>query len=256
MPAETNQTNDRPNTASKEDVAKFTALADTWWDERGAFKPLHQINPLRVAFIREHLIQIFALDDKNTAPLQGLNVLDIGCGGGILCEPMCRLGATVTGIDAGEKNIQIAQHHAAEQGLHISYKNMLPENMNTLDQQFDVILNMEVIEHVTEPALFMKASSELLRPGGIMFIATLNRTLKSLALAKIGAEYILRWLPIGTHDWRQFVKPSELAHWMRPYGLTIKHMAGMQYQILQDCWQLSPNLDVNYLLCAEKSENP
>jgi len=256
MPAETNQTDNRPNTASDDDVAKFTALADTWWDEHGAFKPLHQINPVRVAFIRQHLIEAFVLDADNSKPFQGLTVLDIGCGGGLLCEPMCRLGATVTGIDAGEKNIRIAQSHATEQGLGITYKHVLPEDMSQLGQQFDVILNMEVIEHVSDPALFMKASSDLLRPCGVMFIATLNRTLKSLALAKIGAEYILRWLPIGTHDWRQFVKPSELAHWMRPYGLTIKHMTGMQYQILQDCWQLSPDLSVNYLLCAEKSESP
>jgi len=253
MATEAPATDANNSTASREDVARFTAMADAWWDAGGSFKPLHQINPVRVDYIRGQLCQLLSLDSTDDKPFKGLNIIDIGCGGGILSEPICRLGGDVTGIDAGEKNIEIAKLHAKGQDLDIDYRHVLPEQMDSLDKKFDVVLNMEVIEHVTDPALFMRAASDLLRPGGVMFIATLNRTLKSLALAKIGAEYILRWLPIGTHDWNKFVKPSELAHWLRPNGMEIQHITGMEYNFFQDEWRLSPDLQVNYLLCAQKA---
>lgn len=248
------QDHDGPSTASPEEVARFTAMAESWWDPKGKFRPLHQINPVRIGYIRDHVCAHLERDPLVNEPLKGLRVLDIGCGGGLLCEPLSRLGAAVTGIDAGDKNIAIARLHAGQGGLAIDYRHVLPENMTTgAGADFDIVLNMEVIEHVADVDAFLKASASLLKPGGIMFLSTLNRTLKALALAKIGAEYILRWLPAGTHDWKKFVKPSELARGLRPHGVTITDLTGMIYKPIGDEWALSPgDLDVNYLAVAVK----
>jgi len=239
-------------TASAEEVARFTAIADGWWDPAGKFRPLHQINPPRITFIRDHIVAHNGRDPLVARPLHDLSLLDIGCGGGLLCEPMARLGARVSGIDAGERNIEIAAAHAAQEGLDIDYRHVLPEDMAGRDETFDVVLNMEVIEHVADVAAFMAASAALLKPGGVMVLSTLNRTLKSLALAKIGAEYILRWLPRGTHDWRKFVRPSEMAAALRPHGLDISTLRGLVYDPFTDSWALSRDLDVNYLAFAVK----
>ena len=234
-------------TASAEEIARFTAVAEGWWDPDGDFRPLHQLNPPRITFIRNHLCAHFGLDPDAREPLKGLKLIDIGCGGGLLSEPMARLGADVTAIDAGEKNIQIASLHAEQTGLKIDYRHILPEEMAKLKDRYDVVLNMEVIEHVADLGAFMEASAGLLKPGGAMFFSTLNRTLKSLALAKIGAEYILRWLPIGTHDWNKFVKPSELGAALRPHGVELKDLKGIKFNPLNDEWTVTMDLDINYM---------
>ncbi len=239
-------------TASPDEVARFTALAENWWDTKGDFAPLHKLNPVRIAFIRDRVAAHFGRDPLDPTPLEGLRLLDIGCGGGLLTEPMARLGATVTGIDAGEENIAVARLHAAQSGLPIEYRCVLPERLMEEGRQFDVVLNMEVVEHVADLGLFLKACSDLLIPGGAMAASTINRTLKSLALAKIGAEYILRWVPAGTHDWKKFVKPSELASGLRPNGVGVTDLKGMAYTPIKDEWRLSRDLDVNYLAFAVK----
>ncbi len=240
----------RKTTASAEEIARFTAMAEAWWDPTGDFRPLHQINPVRLEFIRDHVARHFGLEPLGRAPLEGLNILDIGCGGGLLCEPMRRLGATVTGIDAGEEAIRIARTHAERTGLDIEYRHQLPEDIGTEKGRYDVVLNMEVVEHVADLDLFLSASAGLLRPGGAMVLSTLNRTLKALALAKIGAEYVLRWLPPGTHDWRKFVRPSELAAGLEAAGARITELRGLTYNPLFDEWRLGRDLDVNYLAFA------
>jgi len=239
-------------TASAEEVARFTAMADAWWDPAGKFRPLHQINPIRIAYLRDLSGAHFGFDPLSDKPLKGLKVLDVGCGGGLLSEPMHRLGATVTGIDAGDKNISIARLHAEQGGLDIDYRHQLPEDLAGTGQEFDIVLNMEIVEHVADLEAFLEASARMVRPGGVMVLSTLNRTLKSLALAKIGAEYILRWLPVGTHDWNKFVKPSELAHGLRDTGIEITDLTGMVYHPLKDEWSASRDLDVNYMAFAVK----
>jgi 2-polyprenyl-6-hydroxyphenyl methylase/3-demethylubiquinone-9 3-methyltransferase len=246
------KTNENSSTASAEEIARFTAMADAWWDPNGKFKPLHQINPLRIGYIRDLICQQYDIDPKGAKPLDGIKILDIGCGGGLLCEPMRRLGATVTGIDAGEKNVAIASSHAEQSGLDINYRHQLPEDLTKIKGTFNVVLNMEVIEHVTDVDAFLKASASLVKPGGLMVLSTINRTLKAFALAKVGAEYILRWLPVGTHDWRKFVKPSELARGLRPYGVDITDVTGMVYNPFKNTWSLSDDLNVNYLVSAIK----
>ncbi len=242
-------------TADADEISRFTAIAESWWDPHGKFKPLHQLNPARLTFIRDHLCRHFDRDPMVPMPLTGLKVLDVGCGGGLLCEPMCRLGAAITGIDAGAENIAVAALHAEQSGLDIDYRHVLPENLDAdLTDLFDVVLNMEVVEHVADLDLFLRSSSALVRPGGVMVLSTINRTLKSLALAKIGAEYILRWLPRGTHGWRKFVRPSELARGLRPHGIEITDLKGISYSPLDDSWSLADGLDVNYLVWATKSE--
>lgn len=235
------------------EVARFAAIAEEWWSPTGKFRPLHAINPLRLGFIRDEVCAHFGLNAEAKMPLVGLNVLDIGCGGGLLCEPVSRLGAKVTGVDASEKNIRIASLHAEQSGVEVIYRYMTAEELLAEGAEFDIVLNMEVIEHVADVPAFMEASCALVKPGGMMFMATLNRTLKSLALAKIGAEYILRWLPRGTHDWSKFLRPSEIAEQLRQQQMEVRQVTGMIYHPLRDEWSLSPHdLAVNYLMSAIK----
>ncbi|PPR67948.1 MAG: Ubiquinone biosynthesis O-methyltransferase [Alphaproteobacteria bacterium MarineAlpha3_Bin1] len=241
-----------PSTASPDEIARFTAMAEAWWDPKGDFAPLHNINPVRLEFIRDHLARHFDRDPMDANPLDGLDIIDIGCGGGLLAEPMRRLGATITGIDAGQKNIEVARLHADQSGLDIDYRHQLPEDLGSEKGRYDVVLNMEVVEHVADLDGFLGAAAGLIRPGGAMVASTLNRTLKSLALAKIGAEYVLRWLPVGTHDWRKFVRPSELAAGLKDHGVEITDLKGMTYAPIERDWRLSQNLDVNYLAFGVK----
>jgi len=240
-------------TMNPEEVARFTAMADAWWDPTGKFRPLHQLNPARIQFIKDNVCLHFGLDANADLPFKGLDVLDVGCGGGLLSEPMARLGANMTSIDAGEKNVEIAKIHAAQSDLNIDYRNVLPENLAAEGKRFDVVLNMEVIEHVADPELFMAASSSVLKENGCMVLSTMIRNIKSLLLGKVAAEYLLRWLPVGTHDWKKFMKPSELARLVRPYGLEFTDLQGMVYNPFRDTWSLSKtDLDVNYLAFAER----
>lgn len=243
-----------PRSASVDpaETAKFAAMAETWWDPQGKFRPLHKFNPTRIAFIRDRVAARHARDPLASRPLADLTLLDIGCGGGLLAEPMTRLGARVTGIDAVERNIAIARLHAERSGLAIDYRTATPEELVADGVKFDVILNMEVVEHVADRAAFLGACCELLAEDGLMFIATLNRTAKAFALAVVGAEYVLGWLPRGTHDWRKFVRPSELAAGLRPHGLEFAEIAGVSYSPLTDKWSLSRDLDVNYMAVAKK----
>lgn len=241
-------------TASADEVARFAAIADAWWDPEGEFRPLHRLNPTRIAYIRDRIAGHFGRDSLAPRPLDGLRILDVGCGGGLVAEPMTRLGAQVTGIDADQRGVTIAEAHARKFGLAIRYRCALPEDLLDADEPpFDAVVSMEVVEHVSDPSAFLSVCSDLLAPGGVLILATLNRTLKSLALAKIGAEYILRWVPAGTHDWRKFIRPSELAAGLRRCGLRIEDVSGMRYDPLRDRWSLSPtDLDINYLVCASK----
>ena len=257
MPNTSSSTRHNPlaqSTADADEIARFTAMADEWWDPRGKFRPLHQINPLRTSFIIENAVAHFGLDGSAHKPLAGLEVIDVGSGGGLLSEQMAALGANVTGIDAGAKNVEIAKIHAKKSGLDINYRNALPEDLVSEGKRFDIVLNMEIIEHVSDPEIFMAASAELLKENGVMVLSTLNRTIKSLLLAKIGAEYILRWLPAGTHTWGKFLKPSELSRLIRPHGLTFTEIAGVIYNPLKDSWSISKNdLDVNYMAFAKRT---
>lgn len=242
-------------TASADEIARFAAIADAWWDPAGDFRPLHQLNPTRIAYTRDALARHYDRAPLAPRPLQGLRVLDVGCGGGLMAEPLTRLGAAVTGIDADAMGVGVAEAHARSVALDIRYRCCLPEDLvaEGLAGTFDAVVSMEVIEHVSDPDAFLDACATLLRSRGVLVLATLNRTLKSLALAKIGAEYILRWLPAGTHDWRKFVRPSELARGMRRAGLTLTDISGMSFNPLTGTWSLSRDLDVNYLVSAVKS---
>ena len=235
------------------EVAKFAALADQWWDEEGPFRPLHRLNPVRLGFIRDHLAEKFARDIRAAHPLKGLRIADIGCGGGLLAEPLARLGATVTGIDATAQNIRAASAHAAQSGLAIDYRVATAEALHDAGERFDAVLNMEVVEHVADVDAFLDAAAGLVRPGGLMLAATLNRTLKSYGFAILGAEFLLRWLPRGAHDWRRFVRPSELAAGLRRANMTVTQFAGVVYNPLSGRWSLDEqDLDVNYMLVAVK----
>jgi 2-polyprenyl-6-hydroxyphenyl methylase/3-demethylubiquinone-9 3-methyltransferase len=240
------------STASPEEIAKFSAMADTWWDPSGDFQPLHKFNPSRIRFVRDRMAAHFGRDPNAPQPFAGLKLIDIGCGGGLIAEPMARLGFDVTGIDAAEKNIGVARVHAERSELDIQYEVATPETLIERGQHYDVVLALEVVEHVTDVEAFLKAAAALVAPGGALIAATLNRTLKSLATAKIGAEYILRWLPPGTHDWRKFVKPSELTASLRHGGLAVTELAGMSYDLLTDTWRASKDLNVNYMALAVK----
>jgi 2-polyprenyl-6-hydroxyphenyl methylase/3-demethylubiquinone-9 3-methyltransferase len=235
------------------EAAKFAAMADAWWDPQGKFRPLHKFNPTRIAFIRDRVAAHLGRDPLGNRPLAGLRLLDIGCGGGLLAEPMARLGAQVTGIDAVERNVLIARLHGERGGLAIDYRAATPEELVPEGPTFDVVLNMEVIEHVADRAAFLAACCDLLADDGLMVIATINRTAKAFALAIVGAEYILRWLPIGTHDWRKFLRPSELAAGLRPHGVEFGEITGVSYNPLTDTWSLTRDLDVNYMVVAKRA---
>lgn len=239
-------------TADSDEVARFAAIADEWWDPTGKFRPLHQLAPIRLAFIRKHIVDRLNLDGSIDKPLSGVRLLDVGCGGGLVSEPLARLGADVTAIDAAARNIEVAKLHAAQSGLNIDYRNAQPEDLATAGEVFDIVVNLEVVEHVADLGAFMTACASMTRPGGGMVLSTINRTFKSLALAKIAAEYVLRWLPVGTHDWKKFVKPSELSADLRAAGMTVTALSGMSYNPLGDIWRLSEDLDVNYLAFATK----
>jgi len=234
------------NSINKKEIEKFSKIAEEWWNPNGKFKPLHNFNPIRIKYIKDNIIKDFNIKSIDR-PLRNLKILDIGCGGGLLSEPMCRLGANVVGIDASKKNIKVAKFHAKKSKLIIDYKVASPEMLNT-KVKFDVILNMEIVEHVEDINFFIKKSSELLKKNGIMFVATLNKTLKSYAFAIIGAEYILKWLPIGTHDWEKFVKPSELIKISNKNNLTLKKLDGMKFNILNNSWKISGDTSVNYII--------
>ena len=234
------------------EIAKFAAMADAWWDPDGKFRPLHRLNPARLTYVRDSCVARFGRDAKGPRPLSDLSLIDIGCGGGLLCEPLARLGARVTGIDAGERNIAIARNHAAQSELRIDYRTATAESLAAAGERFDVVLSMEVVEHVADPAGFLAACAALVAPGGLLIVATLNRTAKSFAFAIVGAEYLLRWLPRGTHDWRRFLRPSEMAAMIRPQGLTLSEAMGVVYSPVADSWRLSAgDLDVNYMLRFE-----
>ena len=235
------------------EVARFSRLAGQWWDPRGPMAPLHKFNPVRLAYIRDRSAAHFGRDPTRLDSLAGLRVLDIGCGGGILCEPLARLGASVVGVDPSESNIAVAQQHAAQSGLAIDYRNTNAETLAQAGEIFDVVLAMEVVEHVADVGLFVELAAGTVKPSGLLFVATLNRTAKSFALAIVGAEYILRWLPRGTHRWDKFVTPDELEIAIEPSGLQIIDETGVTYNLFADRWQLGADMDVNYVVVAEKS---
>ncbi|MGV8998063.1 MAG: bifunctional 2-polyprenyl-6-hydroxyphenol methylase/3-demethylubiquinol 3-O-methyltransferase UbiG [Parvibaculaceae bacterium] len=226
-------------------------MAAEWWDPAGKFRPLHKFNPVRLAYIKANVARHYERDGQNLTPFKGLRFLDIGCGGGLLSEPMARLGATMVSADASPENIKTASVHAAEQGLSIDYRATTAEALAQAGEKFDVILNMEVIEHVADRDVFLQCCAQMLKPGGIMFIATLNRTLKALGLAVIGAEYILRWLPVGTHDWSKFITPKEMRAGIAACGLTLTEETGVSYNPLRDQWSLGRDTDVNYMMLVE-----
>ena len=230
---------------NKKEIDKFSKMANEWWDPEGKFKPLHKFNPTRIKYIKENIINNFKLKNK-LRPLSGINILDIGCGGGLLSEPMSRMGANVTGIDASDKNIKIAKLHSKKNKLKINYLCSSPEKLKT-KKKFDVILNMEIVEHVEDIDFFLKSCSKLLKKNGLMFVATINKTLKSYIFAIVGAEYVLRWLPIGTHEWEKFVKPEDLKKILMKYDLSLNKLEGMNFNIIKDEWSISRDLSVNYI---------
>jgi len=234
------------------EVEKFAAMAEEWWDPAGKFKPIHKFNPVRLAYIREHLLDHFGLDGNRRRPFEGLSVLDIGCGGGLLCEPLARLGANVTGADAAERNISVARHHAAQSGLDIDYRLATAENLAASAEKFDVVLNMEVVEHVDNVPLYMKSCADLVAAGGLIFTATINRTLRARALAIFAAENVLRWLPRGTHDFEKFLTPDEIRALLTRNGLKLVDETGVVYHPLADEWRRSPDMGINYMVLAEK----
>ncbi len=230
---------------NKKEIDKFSKMANEWWDPEGKFKPLHKFNPTRIKYIKEHIINNFKLKNK-FRPLSGINILDIGCGGGLLSEPMSRMGANVTGIDASDKNIKIAKLHSKKNKLKINYLCTSPEKLK-ITKKFDIILNMEIVEHVEDIDFFLKSCSKLLKKNGLMFVATINKTLKSYIFAIVGAEYVLRWLPIGTHEWEKFVKPEDLKKILIKYDLSLNKLEGMNFNIIRDEWSISRDLSVNYI---------
>ncbi|WP_417623968.1 bifunctional 2-polyprenyl-6-hydroxyphenol methylase/3-demethylubiquinol 3-O-methyltransferase UbiG [Paremcibacter congregatus] len=256
MTAASEKTSSASASVDPAEIAHFSAMAATWWDPKGPFKPLHNLNPTRIAFARDSLCRHFKRDPKDTEPLQGLRILDIGCGGGLLTEPMTRLGATMVGADASEKNIKTAQAHANDMELDIDYRNITAEELADAGEKFDAILNMEVIEHVADIPSFLTACHGLLKDEGCMVMSTLNRTAKSWIMAIAGAEYIMRWLPKGTHDWQKFLKPSELSRALRSTGFETLDLKGMVYHPLSGEWSLDDHdFSVNYLILTEKKQD-
>jgi 2-polyprenyl-6-hydroxyphenyl methylase/3-demethylubiquinone-9 3-methyltransferase len=239
-------------TVDQAEVERFSALAAEWWDPRGKMAPLHRLNPVRIGYIRDQAAGRFGRDRRRLDSMKGLRILDIGCGGGLLAEPLARLGASMVGVDPSETNIEAAKQHAAQVDLPIDYRCTTAEALAETGERFDMVLAMEVVEHVADVPLFVQSCATLTKPGGLMIAATINRTLKSFALAIVGAEYILRWLPVGTHRWDKFVTPNELEIAMEKSGLRVIADRGVIYNLLRDEWQLSTDLDVNYMLVAER----
>ena len=240
------------STINKDEINKFSKIADEWWDINGKFKPLHVFNPIRIEYILEVTLNYFKIDKNKKLPLKNLKILDIGCGGGLMSEPMARLGASVTGIDASSKNIEVAKLHAKKNNLDISYLNTSPENLK-LQSEYDIILNLEIVEHVENLDLYLSSCFGLLKQKRIMFTATINRTLTSYVKAIIGAEYILRWLPIGTHDWNKFIKPEELEKKLTDLKFSITNLTGISYNPLFQKWKRNKDMSVNYIITAEKN---
>jgi 2-polyprenyl-6-hydroxyphenyl methylase/3-demethylubiquinone-9 3-methyltransferase len=237
------------STVDTAEIERFSRIAKEWWDPKGKFAPLHRLNPLRLGYIRDRAASHWERDPLSGSPLQGLSLLDIGCGGGLLCEPMARLGAMVTGIDAAERNVATASQHAGGQGLSINYRETTAEALAAEGRQFDIVLALEIVEHVADIDLFLKSCGRLAKPGGLVFLSTLNRTAKAWALAIAGAEYVLRWLPRGTHDWKKFLKPSEVVRGLRSGGVEAEEIVGVVYSPLSRTWSLNKSdLDVNYML--------
>ena len=234
------------STSNKKEIEKFSKIASEWWSPNGKFKPLHKFNPIRIKYIKDNIINEFRLG-KSIKPLKNINILDIGCGGGLLSEPMCRLGANVIGIDASKKNIEVAKYHSKKNKLNIKYICTSPENLK-IKKKFDVVLNMEIVEHVNDINFFIQKSAMLLKKNGIMFVATLNKTLKSYIFAIVGAEYILKWLPIGTHEWDKFVKPNNLINIAKKNNLNFKEIDGMTFNPITDEWKISSDKSVNYIV--------
>ena len=239
-------------TINKEEIQKFSKLADEWWDVKGKFKPLHMFNPIRIEYITDNIKKHLQIENNKKFFLEGLNILDIGCGGGLISEPMARLGANVTGIDASEKNINVARLHSKKSGLQINYLNKSPENLNE-KEKYDIILNLEIVEHVENVNLYIKSCYKLLKKNGIMFTATLNRSFISYLKAIIGAEYILRWLPIGTHDWNKFIKPEELEQLLNQEKFSTLNLKGLKFNPFSQKWKKSNDLSVNYIICSLKN---
>ena len=239
-------------TIDENEVEKFSKIADEWWDANGKFKPLHKFNPIRLSFFKQEICKFFNRDEKLLMPLEGLKILDIGCGGGLVAEPISRLGAELVAIDASPKNINVAKIHAEKSGLKIDYQCITAEDLASQNQQFDVILALEIIEHVADVEKFIEACAKMLKPNGLLFVATLNRTAKSLLMAKFGVEYILRWLPIGTHDWRKFLKPSEIENIAKNRQIQLQKIQGFSYNLLKDQWSFSTDLSINYCLIFKK----
>ena len=239
-------------TINKAEIQKFSNLADEWWDEKGKFKPLHLFNPIRIEYITQKIKQHFQLENSKSNFLEGLKILDIGCGGGLISEPMARLGGSVTGIDASSKNVKVAELHSKKNNLRINYLNKSPEQLK-YENKFDIILNLEVIEHVEDVDLYLNSCANLVKKNGLMFTATLNRSLTSYLKAIIGAEYILRWLPIGTHDWNKFLKPEELERKLLSKNFKTVDVKGLDFNPLNNRWRQSDNLSVNYIICSSKN---
>ncbi|HXQ52983.1 MAG TPA: bifunctional 2-polyprenyl-6-hydroxyphenol methylase/3-demethylubiquinol 3-O-methyltransferase UbiG [Stellaceae bacterium] len=246
------QAHDSGGTIDRDEIARFARAAPAWWDPEGEFRPLHRINPVRLHFIRDRLVAQFARDPGALAPFRGLRLLDIGCGGGIVAEPMARLGFAVTGIDADTTALDVARAHARETALAVDYREAAAESLAAAGERFDAVLALEVAEHAQDQALFFAAAAQLVAPGGALIVSTLNRTAKSFALAIVGAEYLLRWIPRGTHRWDRFLRPAEVAAMLRPHGMTLRGIEGLVYQPWRNAWGLGPDVAVNYLLIANK----
>lgn len=239
-------------TIDQGEVERFSALAAEWWNPQGKFRPLHKFNPVRLTYIRDHVAEHFGRDPKSAQPLDGLRVLDIGCGGGLLSEPMARMGAKVLGADASQTNVEVAAIHAEQSGVPVNYEAVTAEDLAARGERFDVVLNMEVVEHVADVDLFLRSCADMVKPGGLMFVATINRTMKAMALAIVGAEYVLRWLPRGTHQYEKLVRPDEIETPLSAAGMRIIDRTGVFYNPLQDRWNLSRDMDVNYMMLAER----
>ena len=238
------------------ELAKFEAMADAWWDPAGELRLLHRLNPVRLGFVRDHALAHFGREPGAARPLAGLRAIDIGCGGGLVCEPLAGLGADVTGIDAATRNVEVARAHAREAGIAVDYRHATAEDLAAAGERFDIVASLEVIEHVPDPRAFLGACAALMAPGGALFLATLNRTPQAFALAILGAEYVLGWLPRGTHDWRRFLKPSEIAAFLRPHGVEVSDLGGLRYSLASGDWSLGRDLGVNYMAYAVRRSAP